>query len=300
VYFDDIRLYIPRCMPGLAPDLTGDCFIDYDDLQILTSDWLESEYNVPAVTPSDANLVALYEFEGDFNDSFNDHDGDPYGDATTVYDPVINSNVLSLDGDGDYVVITDSNTPGSAFDITGTITVACWIKIPNFDKDWQAIVTKGDSAWRLARASGTGTGIGVEFACNGLSPSSWVSGEIRVDDGQWHHVAGVYDGSSKLCIYVDGILDSFENTSGSISNNTYNVLIGENEGTPGREWNGQIDDVRIYNRALSHGEIVSLAGESQVTQPLLRPEVDLHKDGKVSLRDYAVLASKWLEEVLWP
>jgi hypothetical protein len=299
VYFEDIRLYIPRCIPGLAPDLTGDCFIDYDDLQILTSDWLESEYNVPAVTPSDANLVALYEFEGDFNDSSNGHDGDPYGDATTVYDPVINSNVLSLDGTGDYVIITDSNQPGSAFDITGTITVACWIKIPNFDKDWQAIVTKGDSAWRLGRASGTGTGIGVEFACSGLSPSSWVSGEIRVDDDQWHHVAGVYDGS-RLCIYVDGILDSFENTSGSISNNTYNVLIGENEEMPGREWNGQIDDVRIYNRALSHGEIVSLAGESQVTQPLLRPEVDLHKDGKVNLRDYAVLASKWLEEVLWP
>ncbi len=48
MYFDDIRLYMPRCVPNLKPDLTGDCFIDYDDLQILTSDWLSS--------PADPNI----------------------------------------------------------------------------------------------------------------------------------------------------------------------------------------------------------------------------------------------------
>jgi predicted secreted Zn-dependent protease len=42
LYFDDIRLYLPRCMPGRrAPDLTGsDCLVDYQDLQILTNNWL--------------------------------------------------------------------------------------------------------------------------------------------------------------------------------------------------------------------------------------------------------------------
>jgi len=306
VWFDDIRLYPPRCVPEEAiGDFTGDCIVDLNDLDIMTGDWLLSDYNVPAEPNSDANLVALYEFATDanFNDtSGNGHDGDPNGDAATVYDAVRDSNVLSLDGDGDYVVITDSNTPGGPFDINDVITVACWIKVTEFDKDWQAIVTKGDDSWRLARASfETETGNGVEFACSGISNNEYgsISGSMNVNDGKWHHVAGVYDGS-KICIYVDGILDNTEDASGSISNSTYNVLIGENEEAPGREWNGQIDDVRIYNRALSHGEIVSLAGESSVLQPLPRPEVDLHKDGKVNLKDYAVLANNWLETILWP
>jgi len=299
VYFDDIRLYPSRCVPEYAPaDFTGDCVIDLEDLDIMTGDWLESEYDVPAEPNSDANLVAHYEFEENLLDSFGGHHGDPCGNAATVYDAVRDSNVLSLDGDDDYVVITGSNTPGGPFDINDVITVACWIKVTEFDKDWQAIVTKGDDSWRMARAS-TGTGEGVEFACTGLSPYQWVSGDIRVDDDQWHHVAGVYDGS-KLCIYVDGILDFFEYTSGSINSSSHNVLIGENEQETGREWNGLIDELRIYNRALSHGEIVSLAGESSVLQPLPRPEIDLHKDGKVNLKDYAVLANSWLETILWP
>jgi len=304
VYFDDIRVYPTRCVPEYAPaDFTGDCIVDLNDLDIMTGDWLLSEYDVNAVTPSDANLVALYEFATDanFNDSSgNNHHGVGVNDVTIVYDAVRDSNVLSLDGDGDYVVITDSNTPGGPFDINDTITVACWIKVTEFDVDWQAIVTKGDNSWRMARAS-SGTGLGVEFACSGLSPYEWVSGDIRVNDGKWHHVAGVYDGSSQLRIYVDGILDYFENTSGSISNNTYNVLIGENEEASGREWDGQIDDVRIYNRALSHENIVSLAEKGpSVTQPLPRPEVDLYVDGKVDFKDYAVLANSWLEKQWWP
>ncbi|HBG27985.1 MAG: hypothetical protein A2Y10_17310 [Planctomycetes bacterium GWF2_41_51] len=40
MYFDDIRLYPARCMPGLTPDFTGDCFVDYDDLEILADNWL--------------------------------------------------------------------------------------------------------------------------------------------------------------------------------------------------------------------------------------------------------------------
>ena len=42
LYFDDIRLYPPRCMPNRTPDFNGDCFVDYDDLQILASNWLSS------------------------------------------------------------------------------------------------------------------------------------------------------------------------------------------------------------------------------------------------------------------
>jgi hypothetical protein len=48
LYFDDIRLYPPRCMPNKTGDFNGDCFIDYDDLQILANNWLSS--------PADPNI----------------------------------------------------------------------------------------------------------------------------------------------------------------------------------------------------------------------------------------------------
>jgi hypothetical protein len=304
VYIDDIRLYPPRCIPEyVAASFNNDCIVDCEDLDIMTYNWLVSDYNVIAEAPSDANLVARYEFEGDFNDSSgNGHHGDPNGDATTVYNAARDSNVLELDGDGDFVSIVDSNTPAGPFDITGTITIAAWIKVDTFDKDWQAIVTKGDSAWRLARA---GSGDGVEFACNGLWPYQWVSGDVKVNDGQWHHAAGVYDGS-QLRIYVDGVLDFFENTGGNINSNDSNVYIGENAQETGREWNGLIDEVRIYSRALSQAEIVSLAGEAQIYQPLqpllsTSANLDLYEDGKVNFKDYAIFADSWLDgPVLWP
>ena len=48
LYFDDIRLYQPRCMPNRTPDFNGDCFVDYSDLDILTNNWL--------LLPADPNI----------------------------------------------------------------------------------------------------------------------------------------------------------------------------------------------------------------------------------------------------
>jgi hypothetical protein len=48
LYFDDIRLYPPRCMFGRTPDFNGDCFVDYNDLDILTDNWL--------LLPADPNI----------------------------------------------------------------------------------------------------------------------------------------------------------------------------------------------------------------------------------------------------
>ncbi len=156
---------------------------------------------------------------------------------------------LKLDGDGDYVEVSDE----SDFDLTGQITVAAWIKAKEFDKERQAIVTKGGSAWRLHRNLKTDN---IRFNITyGYEPS--VVGKINVNDGQWHHIAGAYDGA-ELCLYVDGELDSSKKTSKSIMTNNEPVCIGENSEQTGRYWNGLIDDVRIYNYALSRDEVAAL------------------------------------------
>jgi tetratricopeptide (TPR) repeat protein len=167
---------------------------------------------------------------------------------------------LLFDGKGDYVHIANE----SNFDFAGEVTVAAWIKVNQFDKEWQAIVTKGDSSWRLQRHQDTGA---IEFACTGLqvpggSPYGGLYGNKAVNDGKWHHIAGVYDGE-KMYIYIDKIVDVSQPASGAIATNDQPVFIGENAEMTGRFWNGLIDDVRVYNYALSEGQITALYNEGK-------------------------------------
>lgn len=165
---------------------------------------------------------------------------------------------LLFDGDGDYVKVGNE----SRFDIAGELTVAAWIKVNQFDKEWQAIVTKGDSAWRLQRNQSQNS---LEFACTGLkvpgnSPYGGLYGQRGVNDGQWHHVVGVYDGD-KMYLYIDAVLDVSQAASGGINTNDQPVYIGENSEMANRFWNGLIDDVRIYNYALDEGRVKALYNE---------------------------------------
>jgi len=98
---------------------------------------------------------------------------------------------LEFDGEGGYVDL--GNEPN--FEIANQITVAAWIKVNTFNKEWQTIAAKGDSSWRLQRNWGQNT---LEFGCSGLlvPGSDWggIYGKTDVNDGRWHHVAGTYDG----------------------------------------------------------------------------------------------------------
>ena len=90
----------------------------------------------------------------------------------------------------------------------------------------------------------------------GLSEDE-VYGNVDVDNGKWHHIAGVYDGT-KMYLYVDGMLENSRETEWLISVGEHRVvLIGEEARwkQTTRSWNGFIDDVRVYDSALSEAEI---------------------------------------------
>ena len=174
---------------------------------------------------------------------------------------------LKFDGRDDFVEIPNER----AFDLTGSVTISAWIQVESFTKPWQAIVTKGDRAWRLHRANETKR---VGFACSDLSRNlvGDLYGRKNVADGEWHHVAGVLDGA-RVSIYVDGVLDAAADSSPNISVNDYAVLIGANAQIAGRIYHGLIDDVRIYDRALSGRELRALAsGGGATPTPAGNPE----------------------------
>jgi hypothetical protein len=167
---------------------------------------------------------------------------------------------LEFDGDGDYLDMGQY----PAFDIKNQITVSAWTKVNSFDKDWQTVIAKGDRSWRLQRNWNQNT---LEFACSGLvvSGSDWgpVYGKTDVNDGHWHHVVGVYD-QKKLYLYIDGKLDASTPATGKVRVNEEPVYIGENSQMPNRFWNGLIDDVRIYNYALTAEEVSAITRDVMV------------------------------------
>ena len=80
-----------------------------------------------------------------------------------------------------------------------------------------------------------------------------LNGTAVVADGSWHHVAGTYDGS-ELRLYVDGVLDASLNSSAGVSSTTTDLLIGRNW-SGGFLFEGALDDLRLYGRALEPAEI---------------------------------------------
>jgi hypothetical protein len=127
-------------------------------------------------------------------------------------------------------------------------------------------------------------------------------------NGVWHHLAGTYNGS-QIKLYVDGELKATTDYVGSIPSETADVNLGTSSDFTDRWYDGLLDDVRIYSRALSQAEVASLAGKpagipfTQPLEPLLTPPnpgINLYNDGTINFKDYAVLAGMWLEEVLWP
>lgn len=158
---------------------------------------------------------------------------------------------LEFSGKGDYVEISNE----ANFDINDQITISAWVNITDVPQEWTGIVTKGDSAWRLS----------TSFAKNvfhfGIARDDYLNGQATVDSGQWHNVVCVYDGQ-EIRIYVDGKLDASMPRTGPIGTNDYPVCIGENIELTGHCFHGLIDDVRIYNYALSENEVVKLYNSS--------------------------------------
>jgi hypothetical protein len=87
----------------------------------------------------------------------------------------------------------------------------------------------------------------------------------------------VLDGS-KTSIFVDGVLDATAPSSPNISVNDFPVLIGANAQVKGRLFRGLIDDVRIYNRALSSDEVRTLSEGGAAAPPgttvVEKPHID--------------------------
>jgi hypothetical protein len=203
-------------------------------------------------THQSGDLVAYFPFNGNANDEsgFNNH-GTVNG-ATLVTDRFGNQNsAYQFDGINDYIEVSNS----ASLNFENFITVNFWIKVGeffereayplshgNWENRWKISVTDKRIRWTVKTSSGIKD----------------LDSETELTLNSLYNVTTVYDGSDYE-IYINGKLDALSTFSGSILQTNIDFMIGQVlPGDNRYNFKGVLDDIRIYNYALSFQEIRNL------------------------------------------
>ncbi|MHC4501064.1 MAG: LamG domain-containing protein, partial [Planctomycetota bacterium] len=305
VYFDDIRLSLPMCVPEFADyDLSGDCDVGLADVGVMGMQWLRSDANVSPVTlPSDANLVAHWELDGNADDSTaNAYHGTAQGAVSWVTGKV-GSGAADFDG-GWIVVEDDGNTP--KLRIKHYVSVMAWVYIESPGADTKVVIKGEDNeeTFGLEVDDEDGAAFIMRDASNPGDVLSVQSGAGAIGGYEWIHIAGTYDQNEQL-IYVNGVVEGSE-TRGAIE-----LFSDPNDGLgiagrygDGADFDGTIDDVRVYDRLLTRAEIAWLASDGSGLVELTAKAnffIDDPDPEVINFKDFAILLDHWLDPpVLWP
>ena len=208
--------------------------------------------------PTDS-LVAYYPFTGNANDaSGNGHNGTVYGAVLTA-DRFGNPNsAYSFNGTTDYIYITNSSLiSGSA------VTVSCWAYTNTVSGDGRIIGTGNQDDYQLGRR---GDSVLCGVVTNGVNNFLFTP-PGTFPNQKWIYLCMSYDGAYNR-IYINGVLiDSVISTGQLYSTQAKNLTIGTYflNGNPYTAFfNGYIDDIRIYSRALNNSEILAIYHESSL------------------------------------
>ncbi|UCG59104.1 MAG: LamG domain-containing protein, partial [Phycisphaerales bacterium] len=254
-------------------------------------------------------------FEGDTADSSgNGYDGDPCGSPSYVLGSSGQGKAISLDRGGD--VITHNLVLPLQM---GTVTH--WLKPDMLDRMVAYYEGSGpENGWTagdndiLEIHSGINGTDGRWYFCYQDGPGGGSSATITTaataQAGVWTHFAATWDRSSDLILYADGVEIGRTDLTGEnfLSNaGVYHLIGGPGDRDAGRDWDGAIDDVRVYDYALSPDEIETVMDGGSLgqryyalTSPANVYDAEPTNSKRIDFKDYAQLADMWLDEQLWP
>ena len=155
----------------------------------------------------------------------------------------------SVNADGSLVSIADNDI----LDIESAITVEAWLRVDHIGNEMYAICKDTDQSYAL-KITNSGVFKGVVYTAGGRVDYSTTDTAVV---GTWYHIAMTYDGAN-VKMYKDSVLKTTTAETTNIVKTTQPLRIGAygSYATGGNySWEGQIDEVRIYNRALSAKEI---------------------------------------------
>ncbi|MHC4645328.1 MAG: LamG domain-containing protein [Planctomycetota bacterium] len=331
VYFDDIRLYLPKCVPWLAKpvyDFSNDCIVNFTDLRMMAQDWLLSDIDVAPVTAPSAPVLH-YAFEdtsgSSVTDSAGGYTGTFFTDMTTA--PADISARVDADGKSGnsfhfssplgYAGIKVPSTVFTDNGISQEITISVWIKNAHPDEE-----PDGDSfMWEFREWNGISEDandrvLAVEMQDDADTyvfhdQNESVSYEMDWERHTgWKHYAFVRN-DSNLAIYVNGVLEAISDSNGTALATPQLLYLGiaaDRSPTSTEDmhdgFTGNVDEWKIFDYALSAAEVGHIAsdGTGVVLMDSAYNIYDTESAGSraINFRDYAELMDSWLEVILWP
>ncbi len=179
---------------------------------------------------------------------------------------------IDFDGTDDRVDVAHSSELdfGSPDD---KYSISTWVKT-NYSAATQGVLAKGRADWTSDMPYVIVLGATGQVGFSGWDEGGSAHTEFSVatdtivNDGVWHHIVAVYNGVSEHKIYIDGALDAIDTTTATHTiTNSYKVEIGNyhNHEAP-NYFNGIIDDVRIYNYALTDVQIKNVFNEGSAVR----------------------------------
>src|SRR3990172_2753726 len=205
---------------------------------------------------ADASLIGWYQFEGNANDSsdYGNH-GTAYGSPVWVAGPPSRGGVLQFDGANDYVGIGEILLAN-----VSQFTMAGWVSAGNASGSGIGLFGQND----VIEAGFMNGNAEIWTSASGTTTTPWSFAPLT-----WHHVAYVAN-STSIKIYLDGELAVTGSCAANYGTSTYNFNIGGGGvwDAAGNWFSGQMDDVRVYNRALSDAEVELLAVRYEAIDPV--------------------------------
>lgn len=208
-----------------------------------------------------------------YDGAMKNFEGDEWVTAPGDLPPVPSGTTAALRFDGtaagnqEYIVADGSVSGSSSYQgVTGSAvrSVSAWIKTPAAGDVNRTILSWGTDAagqkwiFRVQDSNGTDGAIRVEV--NG----GFVVGQTAVTDDQWHHVVALLPAGKTnvqdILLFVDGVYDAYSARQSTTINTAGGTDVRIGVGHSNHYFQGQMDEVRIYDHDLTPGEVRQLAG----------------------------------------
>lgn len=231
---------------------------------------------LPMDLPDLNGLKAYYPFNGNANDeSGHGHDGVEYGPTLTADKESNPNSAYSFDGANDYILIGDP-VP-AALRIQNEITLSAWIYATQYPSNNLGLIVgsqcdacgaAGASIFLDGRTNSDGQPSPPGHIHFQIGNGSWhqSNNNSQVPLNQWVHIVATRKANENAKIYFNGVAQPVTSVAwnGSVSYAGAFFAIGRQRDASNRFFNGQIDEVRVFNRSLSESEVQALYHASSV------------------------------------
>lgn len=186
------------------------------------------------------DLISYWSFNENTSDAAGTNNGTTVGTGFS-YTNAKYGKGIDLNGDNTYINVGND----ASLNMTNqSLTISAWFRVDGFTDAWQALISKGElNNFRIHRLSFTNN-----LGYTGGMPD--IQAPQNINDGNFHHIVAITENGVSKKIFIDGVLVISSNTGTSITDTGNDLWIGNNPNVSNREWNGVIDDVAIWNRAL--------------------------------------------------